>query len=376
MKKIYVIILIVLAFVLSIISFTVMRNAKASYFQSEQSIGTPVFKNVQIDNIKIIKIIQPDLNTIVLHKNPIISKDKSKTNLPFEWTVQNLYNYPADANKISDLIKELADLKVIQNIQIIHPSGYKELNLLPSNSDGEKSSPEIQFFGESKKPLYSLLIGKKRFTINPKNRKKIPVGRYIKTPIQKNVILTDELFSEINFKANDWLYNRDISINNIRTIQQIKDSKATWTLTKDRVKDAFKLNGSTKHTVLDKHNIKAIADSLNNLKFNSIAEPKTSSAKTGLNTPTTLMVSTFDGIKYKLLIGKTHNQNRFIKLGIINLENKTLKKKTQLQQNLFKKWIYLVNINRAEPLLLSKDNLQDQKNKRRPPTSIYSLPIS
>ena len=376
MKKKYILILIILTIILSMISFFALKNTKASYIQSEQSIGTPVFKNVQINNIKTIKFIQPGFNTIVLQKNPIIPEKKSKANSPeLKWTVQNLYNYPADTNKISDLLRELVDLKVIQNIHVTNTADYKELNLSPP-STAQPTATEVQFLGKSEKPLYSLLIGKRRFEMDVKSRKQVPIGRYIKISAQKNVILTDELFNETNFNTDNWLYKQDISIGNIKSIEQMKDSKTEWKLTRDIVNEAFKLKGTPKHTTLNKHNIKAITDSLNNLKFDSVAKPKLSSEKTGLNVPITLIVSTFNRIEYKLLIGKTHNQNRFVKLEITTPKNGTLKKKTQAQQNLLRKWTYLVNTNRTEPLLSSKGKLQKQKDKKRPHTGIYSMPIS
>jgi hypothetical protein len=363
MKKKTLIIFIVLAIVLSIISFSFIKKTKLSFAQNEYSIGTPVFKNIKLNDIKTIKIIKPDSTTITLQKQSNI------------WVVKTLYDYPADTNKLSGLLQETADLKIIQNVQKTSQA-YIKLNLIqPNNSAKENKAVEIQFYNRKETLLYSLLIGKKRFETDVRNMAQIPVGRYVRVPSQKNIILTDELFDDINFKANDWLYNRDLSISNIKSIKLAKKSETEWVLIRDTAKDNFNLKGTPEYTVLNKQKIDAIINSINNLKFNSIADNKLSPDKTGLDTPVTLTVSTFNGVKYELLIGNVYENNRYVKCKVI-ADKKTLTKKQLNQQSLFSKWVYLINLNRIDPLLSSKDSILKQENKKRAPSGIYSQPIS
>ena len=377
-RKLFII-FIVLAVGLSAISFLFLKNTKITFSKNEHYIGTPVFKNINVNDVKTIKIIKLDSTIITLHEKHITfekaNSDSLKDKTIYKWTVKNLYDYPADTNKLSDLLQEIADLKVIQNVKR-SPLAYKKLDLLSPNSAKKNRPVEIQFFNRNEKPLYALLIGKKRFETNFKNNSQIAVGRYVRIPSQKNIILTDELFNDINFKANDWLYDRDISINNIKKIELSKNSNIEWTLIRDTAEDKFSLEGTPEYTVLNKQKIGAITNSLNNLKFNSVADNKLSPAETGLDSPVTLTVLTFNGTKHKLQIGKISKNNRYIKCNFITADKGELTKKQLVQQNLFSKWVYLVNLNRIDPLLSSKDSILKQGKKKRVPANIYSRPIS
>ena len=234
---------------------------------------------------------------------------------------------------------------------------------------------KIQFFNKKDKLLYSLLIGKKRFEANSNNKEQVVVGRYVRVPSQKNIILTDELFNVVNFKENDWLYDRDISISNIKSIQLAKESDIEWILTRNTEEEGFSLKGAPDYKNLNKQKIESITSSLNNLKFNSVANNKLSYAETGLTSPVSLTVSTFNGNKYKLLIGKIYDNSRYVKLSIVT-DKKTLSEKQLNQQDLFRKWIYLIDLNRIDPFLSSKNGILKQEKRKRVPTNIYSRPIS
>ncbi len=399
-KKLFII-FIILAIVLSILSLSLIKQTKTSYTQHEHSIGTSVFKNIKINEIETVKIIKSDSTTITLNERSNI-KDGPSTG----WTVQNLYDYPADTNKLSELLQEVINLKVIQNVRL-SPHAYSELNLWPPGSKAKNKAVEIQFYNIKDELLYSLLIGKKRLDMNFKNQEQVAVGRYIRLPSQKNIILTDELFNYTNFNANDWLYGRGISINDIlqpihyskldrktktqaeqtassiidslayiEKIELSKNSSTEWILTRNTADEDFILKDTPEYIILNKQKIEAIVNSLNNLKFNSVADPKLSSFKTGLDSPVNLTISTFSGFKYGLRIGKIAKNNRYVKCKIISTGNNILTKKQLDQQKLFSKWVYLININRIDPLLSSKGSILKQEKKKRTPNNIYSRPIS
>ena len=396
MDKKNIIILIISALALSVISFFSLHKTNASFIRSEQSIGQPVFKNVNINAIKMIKIIKPDSKAIVLREKAS-TENKSPANISkSQWIVQNAYNYPADANKISDLLQELKDLTIIQNVPINNPDEYQELNLtappttncqpqskiqnLPATIRDPKPeiqnfnpAAELQFFDRQKKLLYSLLVGKKRYQMDLQYKKQIPTGRYIRIPSRKNVVLTDELLNAANFKTKSWLFNPNIAINNIKSIEQLKGSKSKWILTRNTINDPIKLDDLTAPS--DKANIKAIVDSLNNLQFDSVANPKSPAGQTGLNNATTLKISTFGGVGYELKIGKLQNKKYFVNIQIHPQKDKATPEDILIKQALFKKCTYMVDKNRIEPLLAAKNGLH-QKGKKRSPASIYSLPIS
>ena len=177
-KKLFII-LIILAIILSIISLSLIKQTKTSYTQHEHSIGTSVFKNIKINEIKTVKIIKPDSTTITLNER-FNKKDGPSSG----WTVQNLYDYPADTNKLSELLQEVANLKVIQNVRL-SPHAYSELNLWPPGSKAKNKAVEIQFYNIKDNLLYSLLIGKKRLDMNFKKQRTGGCREIYKAPITK-----------------------------------------------------------------------------------------------------------------------------------------------------------------------------------------------
>ena len=350
------------AIILSIISFSFIRKTSFSHSKDERSMGTLVFSDMKTDNIKTVRITKAKSDAVTLCKGENT------------WTVENLHNYPADTTKLSDLLQEVANLRIIQNVQLASHA-YEKLDLLPLDSTDTNNTAEIQFFDGENKLLYSLLVGKKRFATNPKDRKQIVIGRYVRVPSQKKIIFTDELFNEVNFSANDWLYDPDISINNIKAVALAKNAKTEWVLTRESEKENFTFKEASVDQVPNAQKVTAITNSLNSLKFNSVANKKLSLAETGLSSPVTINVTTFDGVRHRLQIGKVAENNRYVKLSIIANDKKLTEKQLQ-KQKYYSEWIYLVDINRLDPLMSSKESLLKKEGSRRAPTSIYSQPIS
>ena len=363
MTKKTLVILIVLAVILTALSFTIIRKTNKSYLYSEQAIGSFIFPNFNLDKIKSIKIIKPDSTVITL--------DKNQNN----WTIQNLYDYPVNNEQLSSLLEEAANLKVIQNVQIT-PDAYNKLKLTLPNAANDSGGIEIKFLGKKEKFLYSIIIGEKRIEKDIKNRTELTVGRYVKKPDTPDIYLTDELFNCVNFTAEDWLYDHNIAITDIKKIELSKDSNIEWTLSRNKPDDKFLLENTSKYTDINTERIKSIVDSLNNLKFNSVAKNSTQQKKTGLDSPVCLQIQTFNDIEYDLKIGKVINNSRYVKFMITSPSSKILTERQKSLEKLFKEWIYLIDINRLEPLLSSKESLLTTEKYKKAPENIYSYPIS
>ncbi len=363
MTKKTLITLIILAVVLTVLSFLIIRRTNKSYLHSEQAIGSLIFPDFNLDKIKSIEIIKPDNTTITL--------DKKQSS----WVVKSLFNYPANSELLSSLLEETANLKVIQNVQTT-PNAYNNLNLTLPSPENNSSGTEIKFLNNKNKTLYSLIIGKKRIENDIKKRTELTVGRYIKTPNQVNIYLTDELFDCINFTAEDWLFDRNIAITDIEKVELSKGSEVEWTLFRNKHNEEFQLEGASQYTDINRNKIKSIIDSLNNLKFNTVAKSDLEQKKTGLDNPVCLQVKSFNGTKYELKIGNMVNNLRYVKYTIITPPSEILTKNKKALENLTKRWIYLIDINRLDPLLSSKASLLTPEKYKSSPASTYSQPIS
>jgi len=363
MTKKSFIILVLSALVLSTLSFFFMKRTIGNYNIYENSVGSKVFDNFNISKIDKIIISRPKLGNIILQKISGI------------WCVNNLFNYPADSSKITELLKETARLQILQTVK----ANNKELEHLDlqDTSFNDNKPYKIEFINNKNKTLYSILIGKLRFkSIDKKSQ--YPLGRYIKVSSQNNVFFTDTLFNEVNYSVNNWLNNVFISIDNVKQIQLFIKNKRQWQLARKSIQNPLTLM-NIKNRMINKEHITKITNTLKNLKFLSIANNKTSPIITGIKNSFKLSILTFDNIRYNIYIGNSTDNARYVKFEIIPINKAHLNDKERIfldKQRQFENWLYLININRLKPLISSEDEFIKSSNTGKMPTGSYTYPIS
>jgi hypothetical protein len=351
--------LIITAVILTVISFILILFQSYQLSSYNKSIGSNIFKDFNPDNIGSIRIIKPNERIIKLNK------DQSGI-----WTIGNYFNYPADKTKISGLLTTLKEIKIIQNIKVDLP-GFKYLKLLPpDNSNKKYTGTEIKIYDKNSSLLYSAILGSIRYRQISLN-KKIPIGRFIYIPKTKDVIFNDELLSEAELPAKDWMNKEFAKITNIESITLTKNSKELWQLTKATKNSPFLFTKSKKNKEINYDAIEKLVNSLNNFQFNSIASPKLDSIDTGILNGYIVTVVTFSNFQYNIYIGKKVNNYRYVKLKI-TVNNKNLTK----TESIFK-WTYLIANNRLENLLQKQKKFYKSKNNsKRNKVNQYLNPIS
>ena len=108
MNKISLIKLFIAAVILSLISLSYFFIVPS--FRNSQSymLGNKLIARLPTLNIETISITSPSDKTIILNRG----KDG-------EWSVANLFNYPADNQKINDLLETLSDIKLYNALSLI-----------------------------------------------------------------------------------------------------------------------------------------------------------------------------------------------------------------------------------------------------------------
>lgn len=344
-------ILIVLSIILSVISLAILFTQNAFLFSYNTQIGKTILDNFAESDIKEIKIVKPGGRSVNLIRG-----------INEQWTVGNYFHYPADKEKVNNFLQELSSLKAVQVVNI-EPDQLRALKLLPPSDKDKNTGTEIRIIGTDKKEIYSLIAGVRR--IDSLGASNITRGRYILMTDSKVPVLTEESLSETKYSAKEFLSSNFIAIKGIKKMQLTKGKDLTiWTIIKKDQDAEFELSNKKKEDPdINIDNIYSIVSSLEALKFDSVANPSTTTEATGLDKPYALKIETFGGDSFTINIGKQFNNYRYIKI-----ESSTFP--------LGKDWIYLIDNSRITPLIQTKNDLSSKKKKfQGTPDKIYSNPI-
>lgn len=360
MNKILPMILFLIALVLTVFSFYLIRHDSFEISRNT-NIGKLIFPDYKIDNISVLELIKPS------NKQSVILQKTGNS-----WVVKTLYNYPADLMQVSNLLKGLALAKVIQNI-FVQKADYGALNLLPPSGDESDTSGrgvEIRLLDSNGKLLYSLLAGKKRIEKDASGENRFPLGQYVSPEGNVGVIFTDSLFYEADYDNKEWLDKSfvDIQENKISEIKMLKNGILQWKLHRENYDAAFYLTNLPQEKILDSSIVLKLLEDLKNLKFDSITQLAALNEKLIFEGPTTLVLKFFNGDGYEFSISKAA-ENDYYYVRVIPMVIGKGEEKDR-----YSHWIYLIARNRIEELLLNKNNFL-RVNKTSKKSGIYSWPV-
>src|SRR5690606_18283072 len=141
-------ILLLAVLVLAGAGLALMWSELSDYRASEARIGAKLLPQFRIADVAEIRL--PDAQ----NQPTLVRKEK-------QWVVKERDGYPADFEKISDLMIKLVELKVTQSEQV-GASLWPRLELAePAAGNGEGTGTLVEFAGEGGKPIARLVLGKK-----------------------------------------------------------------------------------------------------------------------------------------------------------------------------------------------------------------------
>lgn len=336
--------LFIVALILSIVSVLIRFHDNNEGITNSFISGHNLIKDFAKLNIERIEISSKKGESVFLSKT---AKGR--------WVVSNLYSYPADTKKMDDLLETLSDLKVVQ---VIHKNKdtLSALGFKSENKQDEENRIDVKLIGENGKILSSFILGKSRIDLI--NGYEINKGRYVY--LNGLFMLVDDALGEIQYKRSYWINSSLVSISDVKSMTLERSGKEIWDLERDKVDSSFELV-ENKEKEINTKNISKIVASLENLQFDSIADPTFSAAYMGLNFPFILKVNTFSGKKYSLLIGSEYGNSRYVKIednGVLN------------------DWTYLISKNRIDPLIIPLRDLVSLPKNEKEKYHTFSAPIS
>lgn len=383
---------------LTLIGLAVLLGALAYYsaqkkkpFSMPSAIGSKVLPNLAVNRVGKLVITSRDGATTV-------AKSREK------WIVASRFNYPANFGKVADMIRELSELKVGQTVNA-SPSQLGAFNLVSPGSTGtnrpSNAGTSVELRDEKDGLLASLLIGKgfmrpgaDRSMEMMMNFGGYPDGQYVQT-FDGKVYLVSRTLDRLTESAKTWL--ADDFINASATdIKEIKISGPDRTLIKlVRAKDgdSFILADlRPEEGSLESSKVNQITGALSRLGFEDVADPALTLKETGLDRPIVFWATTKDGLIYSLQLGNTltnENFDRYLTVSVTNehsadqqtpekakqktdqkegrpaAEQKNISEQAAELNGKFGSWIYVIRSYRAEPMLLTRDDLIKKPERPR-----------
>jgi hypothetical protein len=280
-----------------------LRNRhQESWDTSGSQLGQKVLPHFQVNDVAAVHIKAAD-DLDIVKKND-------------QWVVQERGNYPANFSQISDLLLKMADLKIAQ-AEEIGPSQLGRMHLADPGP-GPEAATLIEFKDAQGKSLDSLLLGKKHMHKSERPMPmqfgggEMPDGRYVMLKSDNhNVLTVSDPLNSVDPKAAEWLDKDFFKVEKPKTIAFVSTNAAdSWTLSHDSESAPWVLQDVKKGEVCDTNKTSSLSSTLSYPSFVDVA-PDSSPAKTGLDKPMVVNITTFDHFNYTIKVGSKTPENNY-----------------------------------------------------------------
>jgi hypothetical protein len=305
MNRKQLVVLLVLVVVLGLIGLKVY-NGKQSSWQGggRQTAGAKLLGELPVNDVAAIEI-KGGTNELDL-----VKKDGT-------WRVKQRQDYPANFGEISGFLLKAADLKAVQSEEI-GPSHLGRYKLLPPGP-GTNTAVLVELRDQGGKPIKSLLLGKTHMRKSEGRpspmgemgeNEGFPDGRYVMVGTgAKMVCVISDPLSNIGANPDQWLNKDFFKVEKIRSIAVAYPvATNSWKVTRDTESATdWKLVDAKPDEKLDSAKTSSFSYAMNAPTFNDVLPGDTKPATLGLDTPTIVVIDTFDNFTYTLKLGTKTN---------------------------------------------------------------------
>jgi hypothetical protein len=312
------------------------------------TLGKPLLPDLKAADIASIKIVQPNA-TLTLQR-----KDNG-------WVIAERRGFPADVSKVRDFVIKLLELKVGQS----EPIGEKDRARLNVDASGT----QVEFAGADGKSLGKLTVGKKYFKSgeveNPEKAR--ADGRFVSLPAQASTVyIVSDPLTQASTKSADWIDHTSFQVEKVKTLEVKKPEGEAWKLERAGDNADWKLTPMKPGEKLNTGNANAATYSLSLLELADVAPDD--AKDTGLDNPTLINATTFDGLAYEIKVGKLQGDNYFVRFtssGTINGDEKDERikklKERQPREKLLSDHVLLIPKSKLDDTLKPRNDLLEKK---------------
>jgi hypothetical protein len=281
------------------------KSDTASYRSSEGRMGEKVLGEFDVNSVALVTLKQGtnELN---------LAQDGER------WVVRERGGYPANFSEVSELVRKLGDLKVVQPVK--GPLGAAALERLELKAPGssEKAATLVELKDKDGKSIRSVLLGKKHMRQGGQpspmgGDEGWPVGRYVMVADRpESVSLVSETFSNSDPKPDQWLNKDFFKVEKPKSVAVTYPAAPTnsFKLSRETESGEWKLADVTGEEKLDASKASGFSSALSWPSFNDVVADAKPEA-TGLGTPNVVTIETFDGFKYTLNVGGKSGEDAY-----------------------------------------------------------------
>lgn len=284
--------LLVLVAIIGGVGFYLQKRSQSEWTESAAPAGAKVLE-FPINDVAQIEIRTTTGDLHLAKKNDI-------------WVVGERGNYPADFARVSGLVKQLWELRPVQQMKI-GPSQFSRLQLIEPGQ-GANAGSVIELKDNEGKSLAKLIAGKQNFRKDDGGMSQfgpMPAGRYVLSPPSGKVALV-KAFLQTDSEPRSWLKHDFVKIDSPATIMMSGQTPARhWALTRADKQSDWKLAGAQANQELEKTTVGSFANLLASLSFIDVLPADAKPADHGLDKPDLITVQDFDRFTYTLKIGRS-----------------------------------------------------------------------
>ena len=285
--------LVVLLAVLGGAALLVQQQERSHKAAASGALGQPLFKGLKASDIATIRIAEPKAELTLERKEN-------------RWAIAERQGFPADLDKVSELVLKAIELKVGQ----LEPIGGEDRARL--NLDG--SGTLVEFKAADGKPLARMIVGRKYFKGEPAGQAD---GRFVLLPEndRQAVVVSDPL-AQASAKTADWIRGAGFTAEKMKSLEFKAPDGRQWRIERADDNAEWRLAGAKAGEKLEPAKANAAAFALSNVELADIAPQGLKPEDTGLAKPAVITASTLDGLTYILRLGAAEGENYYAALAV------------------------------------------------------------
>ena len=228
------------------------------------------------------------------------------------WRVPGKFNYPASFTKVRDLLKKLAEVKVLQPVRL-SAAQVAELQLaLPgetSSTNAGALATTVTLQGKGGQVLAALRLGKNRMRSAPAEEGMpggFPDGRFVATD-REHVFLIGETLDEASPVDKDWMDTEafvNVDGESVVSVDVVGATNGAVHIERPAAGGDLALKTIPAGKEINTAKVSRLKGALAYLRFDDLADPNIPAVEAGFDKPVTYKAVTKKGEVYTVTLGK------------------------------------------------------------------------
>ncbi len=284
--------------VLLVAGLLLMRSEQSAWNSGDIRVGQRLMPGLKLEDVATISIRDAGATLTLVRREG-------------GWRVNERADFPADADRVRELLLRLVELKVVQTEAVAEAQRARLQLLEPAAGHDGGAGTRIELKDGGGAVLARLLLGKKvtamvaGAALGPEAG--VATGRYALTG-DGAVVLVSEALAQAEAKPESWLSKELIRVERTRSISATgPDGRQRYAMSRESEASDWKLSGGGN---TDPGRIQDAASALASMSLaDVVAEPV--KTDTGLDRGVVVKAQTFDNLAYTIRIGAKVNEDRY-----------------------------------------------------------------